>query len=350
MSEVPLAVWDGRVSVRIARAWPGGLRDDGDRIVFEGRDLDGALRAGYLDRGPHGDRVKVLASATDPKLPALGAVAGSGQLLVHRAGKRAVVRTPTVFVKVVRAGRAADVATRSRVAAELAAAAGMAAPEVLGATDDTVEFASLPGIALHDLSDSVDWTDAWAAWAQAWPALARTRDDRLPTHDADAEARVVTGWIERAIEHDMLAAEPWSRLASEVADRLRALPEVEPVTTHRDLHDKQLLWDGERLGVLDFDTAALADPALDLTNLAVHAQLRVAQGIWSAEAASVVGDAVGRVASALAVDPAHLAAYRAAVLVRLAAVYAFRPDWARPISSWALAELTAGNAGGGAFA
>lgn len=345
MSEVPLAVWDGHLSVRITRAWPGGLREDGDRIVFEGRDLDGALRAGYLDRGPHGDRVKVLAEGTDPKLPALEALAGAGQLLVHRAGKRAVVRTPSAFIKVLRAGRATDVATRSRVAAELAAAAGMAAPEVLGATDDTVEFDSLPGTALHDMSDSVDWAAAWAAWAQAWPVLARTRDARLPAHDADAEARVVTGWVERAIGHGVLAAEPWSRLASEVAGRLRALPEVEPVTTHRDLHDKQLLWDGERLGVLDFDTAAMADPALDLTNLAVHAQLRVAQGIWSVEAASVVGDAVGRVASALAVDPTHLAVYRSAVLVRLAAVYAFRPGWARPISAWARAELTASNAG-----
>jgi hypothetical protein len=48
---------------------------------------------------------------------------------------------------------------------------------------------------------------------------------------------------------------------------------------HRDLHDGQVLIAADGgIGVLDFDTLAAGDPALDLANLLVHFELRSAQG------------------------------------------------------------------------
>src|SRR5699024_2461295 len=94
-----------------------------------------------------------------------------------------------------------------------------------------------------------------------------------------------------------LLPEVWAGRVERVARRLEA--QAGPsrlVPTHRDLHDKQLLWDGAALGVLDLDTACLAAPELDPANLAVHADLRAAQGLWSREAAATVADTAWRVA------------------------------------------------------
>lgn len=43
-----------------------------------------------------------------------------------------------------------------------------------------------------------------------------------------------------------------------------------PVLAHRDLHDGQILTSGDSLAVLDWDTAAWADPGLDTANLVAH--------------------------------------------------------------------------------
>ena len=319
--------------VTIARAWPGGVTDGVRRVSFEGRDAAGALRAGVLV----GDQTRLLDAGADPKLPALGQVAG--ELLVHRPGKRAVVRTLDGFVKILRRGRAADVAERTAVGHELAVRAGLGAPAVIGSDDATVRLSVLPGRALHDLAADPGWGAAWRAWRATWPALARSGTVPLPTHSAAAEADVVSGWVDKAVAHEVLPSSPWTALANQTAGRLRALPELTPLLAHRDLHDKQLLWDGTHLGVLDFDTAALADPALDLTNLAVHARLRVAQGLWPADAAAVAEASAREVADQLGVTSQRWHAYWRGVLVRLAAVYAFRPRWAEEIPAWALRQL-----------
>ena len=107
------------------------------------------------------------------------------------------------------------------------------------------------------------------------------------------------------------------------------------VPAHRDLHDKQLLWDGSGLGVLDLDTTCLADPALDPANLAVHARLRVAQGLWSSTAAAVVEVAAERVATAAGVDQERWRTARQATLLRLVGVYAFRPRLSGLVAHWA---------------
>lgn len=108
---------------------------------------------------------------------------------------------------------------------------------------------------------------------------------------------------------------------------------------HRDLHDKQvLLRDDGRLAVIDVDTLAVGECALDVANVLAHLDLRVAQGLLSpAHArASRTGflAGLGEATDSDAEDPAwehpesgRLEAYLAATRLRLAAVYSFRPRW-----------------------
>src|SRR5699024_6771465 len=100
-----------------------------------------------------------------------------------------------------------------------------------------------------------------------------------------------------------------------------------PALIHRDLHDKQILISNDRAGLLDFDLAAVGEPALDVANLLVHLELRAEQGLLAQDAAEALTAAF--LDEYRPSDPvrAALPAYAAATRVRLAAVYRFRPPW-----------------------
>ena len=85
----------------------------------------------------------------------------------------------------------------------------------------------------------------------------------------------------------------------------------------------------QRFGLLDFDTIAAGDPALDLGNLLVHLELRAHQDVLSARAALDFGDALLAGYGASAALRRRLAPYASATRIRLACVYAFRPRWRR---------------------
>ena len=122
-----------------------------------------------------------------------------------------------------------------------------------------------------------------------------------------------------------------ARLAADAdaaAEALRALPPLPPVLAHRDLHDGQVLLTAGSAadlaaatpGLLDLDTAALADPALDAGNLLAHLDLAAAAGHADAARAAAVG-----VVEHVALDPARIQVLRRAAAVRLCAVHAYRP-------------------------
>ncbi len=372
---VPDTVTAGGDVVRVRRAWPGKERDGVMRVVIEGPDDRGRLRAGTVELGRGGvGRVRLLSPGSDPGLPALEVLLGAtdaektgtgstdaektrtgttdagaaGTLLVHRAGRRAVVRTPQGYVKVLRPGRAPGVAAAAEIGAVAARGAGFAVPEVREYDDDTVTFSVVPGHPVHELPNDPAWSDIWATWADGWLRFQQGDVTSAPTpgdpaapglaaHTCADEADVVRTWSRRARAAGLLAGTPWDRRARDVAAAL--LDGGDPawlVVTHRDLHDKQLLWDGETLGVLDLDTVCLADPVLDLANLAVHADLRRAQGRWPAAGARIVEDAARRVAAASVADvKTRWAIAELATVARLACVYAFRPRWREEVLRWA---------------
>lgn len=332
---VPPTVAAGGDVVTVARAWPG--KDDA--VTVEGRDQHGRLRAGTLARG---GAARLLPHGVDRRLPALADLVErarceeDGRLVVHRAGRRAVVRHAGGYTKVVRPGRAAAVAAASRTGRELASRAGLAAPEVLHEDDGTVTCDVLPGRPLHELAEDPGWAGAWQLWAEAWTRLqGLDAGSGLAPHTDEDEARVLRTWAARAAGAGVLP-EVWADRVERVARRIEGQGAPRRlVPTHRDLHDKQLLWDGSALGVLDLDTACLAAPELDPANLAVHADLRAAQGLWSQEAAATVAATARGVAVGVGADADRLAAAELATVVRLACVYAFRPTWRDTVLGWA---------------
>lgn len=318
----------------VRRAWPG---TDGT-LTLEVRDAAGALRAGRL--GPDG--LELTMAGRDRRLPGLADAAARGEVLVHRLHKRAVVRDGDRYTKVVRPGRAAGVRAASEAAASAATAAGIVTAPVLDASDDTVVFGRLPGRTLHDLG--ADGLAGWEALTHAWPAFTRGTA-AVGVHDAAREAATLTGWLDHLDRFDALPGHRGAlRVAGErvAADLTAGRPDAVGLL-HRDLHDKQVLWDpvAGRVGLLDLDTAAYGEPALDLANLAVHVDLRVLQGVLPVGVARSVAVLLDAVADAVGASPGRLAVHRRSARLRLACVYAFRPASARWLDAWVDSALAA---------
>ncbi|WP_165979629.1 phosphotransferase [Kocuria rosea] len=325
---------DGR-PLRVRRAWPA----DGTRLVLELEDGHGRIRAG--EAAPGAGRpwaVRVLPHGEDPRLPGLAAAAAAGgRVVVHRHRRRAVVGTPDRFVKFLARGRAARVAELSDRLHGLGTAAGFAVPAVLARAEDRVEFSVLPGRSLHELGAAGQndaYRAAWAEWARCWPALATAAPgtEPLPAHTAEDEARTLARWAGHLEAFPGLLEAPPGAVAARarrIGAELSALPADRRgrVVLHRDLHDQQLLFDGARLGLLDFDTAALGEPELDLANLSVHLELRTAQGLLDPALRAAGQETVTAVGRVLGADPGRLAVHAEATRLRLACVYAFRPRW-----------------------
>lgn len=317
---------------RIGRCWPAG-RDPGAGLALEastpaGPDVRGGRwRAGRLELYPVG---------SDPKLESLPGHASSGTVVSHRPRKRAVVRVASGgagdrFVKVVRPGRAeAILAGISRAGAFEAA---FRTPQVLGSSSDSVSFGALAGSSLHDVARFApgQWAAAWRSVGEALvhshDATAAPPDDDTPRHGIAEEIGVLQDWAGRTGAW-MRDPEGLSKLVALATGRLAALEEAW-APSHRDLHDKQLLWsDGTAPGLLDVDTACLAHPALDLGNLRAHALWRRVQGLWAEQHARQVTEVVDAAADELGVAPGAVAAFEWGSLVRIRCVYAVRPGYA----------------------
>lgn len=318
----------------VRRSWPG---KEGVRI-YECSDSLDRIRA--VKEDPEFG-VKLTPYARDRKLPSLQP---GGDLIVHRAGKRAVERTPQGFVKHLRTGKSPDVAAATATMSALAGSAGFAVPRILGTTEHSVTLSTVPGRPLIELNQD-SWELAWDEWSAAWARMVLSDVGGAPgdweLHDAAAEVDVVRTWFGNVREYDA------GELAGRFADRLtevehRVCQDLlsvndpfrdgavrDPVPAHRDLHDGQMLFDSDnrRVGLLDFDTAVLADRELDLANLDAHMELRVMQGLLSEEAAYVARVAIGEAARLVGADPDRMEIYREATRARLVCVYAFRPQW-----------------------
>ena len=297
-----------RGSVR--RVWPAG-----ERLAVEYLDADGTVRAGF-----HADGV----------FHPVPSPAG-GTVISHRPGKRAVVRREDgSYSKLVKKGRARRILTAINAARPLAE--HFRTPRILGAGDDHVTFAPLEGLSLHDPTAFTDeqWRTAWRDIARA---LGRAQQEQAPAstpvHTAADEVAVLRQWVRTSrvlVPDPVRLQEATERVIADLA----GLPE-RLAPAHRDLHDKQLFHHPELgPGLIDVDTACLADPALDVGNLRAHARLRHLQGLWTGEQARVV---TSEFPSDAAVE-----VYERASLVRLACVYAFRPRWA-PLVAPVLGEI-----------
>lgn len=100
------------------------------------------------------------------------------------------------------------------------------------------------------------------------------------------------------------------------------------VTTHRDFYDKQVLSGEKKTVLLDCDTLALADPALDYGNFVAHLHWR---GLQYPDCAGLILEGIAQFRDEY-VDHSIEFHNRAlwwtkATLLRLACIYSWRPRW-----------------------
>lgn len=341
--------------VQIRRAWPLG---DGSLILEGCEGSSGRIRAGRID--PDG-RASMVPFREDGALPGLGSEALMGDLLVHRLKRRAVVRSGGLYRKFIAKGRAAAVADAHLAAAARLTESGFQAPDVVASDENSVTLTAVPGVSLHDLGRGLSvvgpapvvgeygnctslnaWNHAWKLWADRWPQFVGALETTgsvlsVRTHSARDEVRTVERWVELAIAFDALAvpSDRLHRMTSAAAKFLLAGTSPKR-PAHRDLHDKQILVDSDSgaVGIIDCDTLAVAEPALDLANLAVHLDFRVAQGLLTDGAAALGKQHIRRAAGTLQIPDTRFEAYAFATALRLACIYAFRPPYRQVARTW----------------
>ncbi|MGO1166203.1 MAG: phosphotransferase family protein [Janibacter sp.] len=314
---------------------------DGRRVIGQWLvDADTAERVAGATEAVAPGRVRLLGNhlvlqeaGADRRLTALAPLVADGAgLVVHRPERRAVVRTgegeDLTFTKVVRPSRTLELARRMERAADVP---GLRAPRVASTDEDSgsIVMSTLPGRTLHDLLTQGVPAGVGEQVGAAVRTLHAGDIEEVPGHDLAAEVATTKGLIDLARLHRALDTRDLEALDREVARAASVVAQAGPVgerrLLHRDLHDKQLLVDGDAVGMLDVDTLGAGDPALDLGNLLAHLDLRVRQGWTSPQTAAEVEDEVlagyrpdGRTTAATV-------GYRTLTQARLTALYAFRP-------------------------
>lgn len=278
--------------------------------------------------------VVLQARGADRRLPGLTPLLArpGASPVSHRPERRAVVRLSatrrTRYAKVVRLGRAPAVVAAARAAGR---ATGVRLPALVRSEPDTgvILWEALPGRVLHEMAAGAAATDLTAAGRAVGRTLRALHEgadrSRLDRHGVADEVAVLERWVGAVARHDPArGSRLWARL-SRVCGALTG-PDTAPVAVHRDFHDKQVLVAADgTLGLLDVDTLALGDAALDVANLLVHLELRALQGRLTPARSEALAAAF---VDGYDPDPpvlARVGPYAAATRLRLACVYAFRP-------------------------
>lgn len=328
--------------LQLQRCWPRGdarlslefAHRGGERVA--GQWFDDRARGEQVARTTPGacwlgrSGVVLQPGGADRRLPGLAALAREqgATLVVHRPERRAVVRRGSgTHVKLVRPEKAAALLAADRRARQTGA---IEMPELIHADLDSgrLEWSTAPGRTIHELlrdrAVSIDrLREAGAAAGGAVRSLHRAAvPGGLGTHTPENELETAASWMRAAGRFASVPPAAYNQFTQARA-RL-AEPPANFVLVHRDLHDKQILIDSDRVILLDVDTLARGEPACDIANFLVHLDLRVSQGVSTERAGAVAAgflDAYRPCPSVLARLPAYACATRA----RLSGVYALRP-------------------------
>lgn len=341
----------------VVRAWPDSTA--GDYVLELRTEARPGVRAARFRSG----RLEPIRPDGDRHLPALTEAARRGEVVVHRAHKRAVVRGTEGYLKVFRPGRAADAAARHAHMGSILAAGEFRAPGILARIPDGFVLAPLAGRSFFELGQDPalshpGFERIWRHWSRGWvrqhlraaapgartgahlgahtEAYVEAQVAALPGRPAAAQVESMQRMVDRWLQHarDVPAArdqrEAVQAAARDITRRLLGGSADPLVWSHGDLHDKQIFADvsGGPLGLLDFDEAGRAEAAVDLANLAVHLDLRLRQQRLTVPRYRAARGLVFAAARELAVTPDRFDAYADATRLRLTCLYAFRPQWA----------------------
>jgi hypothetical protein len=309
--------------------WP---RPKGPWPVRLRHGASGALAFGIYD--PQTDALQRVRPEEDEALPPLRDLLQAGRLIAYRPGRRATVRLgdggKARYAKVFRPARAR--APRERIRAVTAALKGRPAPgipEMVEAdlTAGVLVFRGAPGLSLHDRLMGGPGVSLSILEAVAG-SLARLHEfpgRSLPDGDVPIGLGVYVRLASKAFPEE--------------AGHLRAtLQEVvalpRPASTsdrlvHGDLHDRNVLLDGERVTLLDLDLAHAGDPAEDVGNLASHLVLRALQAGRGLAAGRRDADRLVRSyrGAGGSIEDPSVRRVGARTLLRLACLYRFRRPW-----------------------
>ncbi len=282
------------------------------------------------------ERILLQLGGADRKLAGLRTLLArpDATLLAHRPERRATVRlgdpAAARFAKVVRPSQIHEVTTAPAHLASLSDRP-FAIPAVVEVDEPNgiVTCSRLQGSSLHELLGQVKaFVDGAGEAGRALRGLHGCEPPRhCATHDAASEIAMLTKHLDRlrALEPDVHAG--FADTARRVFETL-AESSCGSVLLHRDFYDKQVFIDpAGRTGLLDFDTFALGEPALDVANMLVHLQLRAMQQRCSLDCAERATAAFLEGYRPDAAVRQRLAAYQDATRLRLACLYTWRPQW-----------------------
>ena len=236
------------------------------------------------------ERAVALNPADDGDLPATRNLAGwlggrTAEVLSHRPGRRLVLLVRGTgsgergrVYKAYRRGRLRAALDRHRLAIRAAAGSRWNVPAVLDVDErlDLVGFELLPGDA-PDLARLAAEPEIYRAMFRELVELfGREREEALPLHGPEQELEVLELMARRAVRLRAELPPGWvvarDRVTDTFARELASPPEAWSLA-HRDLHDGQLLRDGDRFGLLDFDLLCCAESSLDPANLSIYSEL-----------------------------------------------------------------------------
>ena len=272
-----------------------------------------------------------LASAANGRTDETGAVVN---LLAHRLGKRAVLRVSA-------AGDAQHVVKLYKPSAASRLQTTVATLQQLAQLRSPFEQPCFTALSDHDVRRGrlvFDHVDGAAVTClpvvEQASAIERTGRALRWLHDSGVATERAHGPLDEValLEHKTKLVgtiypdlfEPLTEAFDRVRRQLLSLPIARTVTVHRDFYDKQVLINDGLPTMVDFDTLAAGDAALDLGNYLAHVELRRLQESTVAdEAESAMISGYGECGTVRE----RIATWRDAALLRLAAIYALRPRW-----------------------
>ena len=319
--------------LRLYPDWRGGYvilyglgRGDGDaareevvfgRLAGEDAEQEAAALRALLARKPSGGdgTMPVVALAdpglvlqplgVDPRLPGIALLRKPGRfvdqlrshaatappveggrfaLLSHRLGRRCTLRfhvagpgPRSLIVKLFRRPERARraFATLAALHAQGFATGAVRVPAPVALLEEAaiLVMEDAPGVPLLDVP-----SDRRVAIARAGgAALARLHAAAAPeagAHGPAEELATLARWCDLAARLRPEMAAPIAASAAAVRAGFAGLgPPPHQALLHRDLHERQILASGQVLSLLDFDTLARGEPALDLGNLLAHLAL-----------------------------------------------------------------------------
>jgi aminoglycoside phosphotransferase (APT) family kinase protein len=229
--------------------------------------------------------IPFLDRALDPSqaLPVLARQLGehvlhSARLIRHKPGRRALIEydasTPTGRLTIIGKVRAKGLDVRTHATMVAARRAGVPVPEPLGLVP---EFQMLlqckePGIPLTELLDGPRGEHLAEAAAELVHQLHRAAVPAERVHTLADEVRILHERLAIVAEHHP----GWEPRLTRILDAVDGLAATIPAPSdrltgiHRDFYADQVLVDGDRLILLDFDLYCAGDPALDIGNFAAH--------------------------------------------------------------------------------